>query len=154
MKYIKKYRNLIDSICDFYKVKMYVLPDKKGALHGHAHPNSNVFCMSNRKTLNGLLSSSFHEIGHCIAFRNGKFIPYHNGSYSVEYLKRYAYKAELYVDKWAEKEFYKMFPNKKYQKSYRTKKDKIWLMKYYLNPSKKEKCYDKCYPEKHKLVIW
>lgn len=56
--------------------------------------------------LNGdrqFMSALFHEIQHCINFRNKKYMDYHKGPISVKTWKRWALPAEIYTEVQAEK---------------------------------------------------
>ena len=76
------------------------------------------------------MSVFFHELGHIHAFRNKKWPSYHYvGKINKRKWKLTALKAEVWVDKWAEQEYYKHFPNNVYNQSYRTEEDKNWFRK-------------------------
>ena len=80
-------------------------------------------------------SCVFHELTHILCGREGKYEVYHL-KYHLEskkirnILRRTALRAELYVDKRAEKTMKMMFPDMKYHQSYRTQSEIDWLMKH------------------------
>lgn len=83
-----------------------------------------------------IMSTLFHEIGHCVAFREGKFKAYHYSKSDDRLTKadrlaivRTGLRAEQYVDRWGEKEFKKHFPGERYVRSYRNRSDKTWFHK-------------------------
>ena len=84
-----------------------------------------------------ILSTIFHEIGHIVAKRNGKFKTYHYSNRKVftkkilNSLLKTAFRAEKYVDIWGEKEMKRAFPELKYVKSYRNNVDKKWILNYW-----------------------
>ena len=78
------------------------------------------------------LSTLMHEIGHIVAKREGKFKVYHSVGrvWTRKLVRKYvqtALRAELYVDRWAEREFKKLFPELKYERAYRTKEHRKWF---------------------------
>lgn len=88
------------------------------------------------KTERHVMSTLFHEIGHCVAFREKKFKAYHYGKADERLtaadrmaIVRTGLRAEQYVDKWGEREFRKHFPAERYVRSYRSKEDKTWFHK-------------------------
>jgi hypothetical protein len=85
------------------------------------------------KTRNDIFSTLFHELGHHYCKMNDKFVVFHTDTTDKpnKHMRKHmrdmiktANRAELYVDKWGEKEFYKWYPKLKYIQSYRTKKEK------------------------------
>lgn len=148
-KFLKKLR----STAALYGVKVHVHYDKDPSCGGHAHSNADTICIfyNYSTTQESMLMALFHEIGHCVAFHDGKFLPYHTAKGDETYMKRFALKAELYVDNWAEKEFYRMFPNKTFIRSYRNKEDRDYLLNWIDDGGNSDK---KCYPLKHKHVRW
>lgn len=83
-----------------------------------------------------VMSTLFHEIGHCVAFREGKFKRYHHRKMTENLtledrlaVVRTGLRAEQYVDRWGEAEFKKHFPGEKYVRSYRNTQDKNWFHK-------------------------
>lgn len=81
-----------------------------------------------------LLSTLFHEIGHVVAKRNRRFPFFHNkkldiwNKKQIESYMKVAYRAERYVDQWAEKEFNKWFPDLEFEECYRTDAERKWLL--------------------------
>lgn len=70
-----------------------------------------------------ILSTFFHEVGHVEARKKGKFKVYHSvaefrSRKERMIFNRTALRAELWVEDWAEKEFLKRFPKKKYSRTY------------------------------------
>jgi len=80
------------------------------------------------------VTTIFHELGHIHCLRNNKYPIYHLKRPTTKKLRRdikaTALRAELYVDKWGETECNKHFPKLKYDRAYRSKKDKKWFNKF------------------------
>lgn len=87
----------------------------------------------------------FHELGHGHCQRNGIWKTYHTGPYKNkkgEYIfsKKVArgtiltgFKAECWVDRWAEKEMHKWFPNLDYESAYGSEESRLWLNENHLS---------------------
>lgn len=98
------------------------------------------------KTMRHMFSTLFHEIGHCVAYKERKFKAYHHRKeeHNLTYqdklaIVRTGLRAEQYVDRWGEREFKKYYPNERYARSYRNKEDRTWFHKHVLK--------DYLYPE-------
>lgn len=100
-----------------YKVKVYYSKNLKWA-QGLAHKNSFTVSLYNTNP-ERLISTFFHELGHIDCKRNGKWKVFHtNDRTQIQKFRRTAFKAELWIDKWAEKEMKKWKPNMNYVDSY------------------------------------
>lgn len=78
----------------------------------------------------------FHELGHYHCYRNKIFPAYHRSvrrpkMYSKQAVLSTAFRAEKWVDQWAERECHKYFPNYEWEGSFRTDADRRWLNNYY-----------------------
>ena len=49
------------------------------------------------------ISTVFHEIQHCLNYRNKKYFTYHKGRMTIKMARRWMLPAEIYTDKMAEK---------------------------------------------------
>jgi hypothetical protein len=138
----------IRKIAKHYGVKFRVMNLTNGI--GGTYANNTIFLSTDPrrketwKSKANMFSAFFHELGHHYCTINDKFVFYHQAQFARHKTKRdrkkwvckilkTANRAELYVDKWAEKEFSKWYPNLKYRQAYRTKTDKQWLKEYYLD---------------------
>lgn len=79
-----------------------------------------------------ILSIFFHELGHIVAAATGKWPAYHDplvpsNKKKFLALARTALRAELWVDKWGEREFKKLFPHLPYIQCYRDANDRALL---------------------------
>jgi len=86
-----------------------------------------------RDTLVNMWCNVFHELCHIICAREGIFPLYHSMGYPHLMTKahklavrRTGLRAEVYVDKMAEKIFQAYFPDLTYNQSYRTWQHKAW----------------------------
>lgn len=84
-----------------------------------------------RNPLNVMWGHLFHELCHIICAREGKFPLYHsmNQAKTREHklaIRRTGLRAEVYVDKMAEKLFNSYLPDLKYEKNYRTWTHRAW----------------------------
>jgi hypothetical protein len=118
-------------ICRLYGVN-YRLIKLKGRGGYYDDRNATVYIsVSNLEDRLWILSSIFHEIGHHYCVENGLFKIYHDEKLDnkdeIRAYLRTAYRAELFVDKWAQKEFKIWYPELKYMTCYRTKAEKNWL---------------------------
>ena len=80
------------------------------------------------------LETFFHELGHVRCYRKKIFPAYHrykNKKYTRQAVLSTAFRAERYVDKWAEKECRSWFPNYKWVGCYKTEKERQSLLAYY-----------------------
>lgn len=101
------------------------------------------FNKNSKETCSQFASTVLHEICHIIAYDNKKFWIFHS---CVEPKTRRdrriflqtALRAERYVDKMASEMFSKLFPGKKYDWSYRKKRDIEWFQEYFLNPCRRD----------------
>lgn len=132
-----KTKNNCQKISKIYNVSVYF---KSLTISGYCNSETEqIFIDSNLTDKETIYSVLLHELGHVIAKREGKYPLYHQ-SYKkptkrqAQGIIRTAYRAEKYVDMWAEKEFYKLFPNLEFQESYRTEAERKWLIDEILKP--------------------
>ena len=100
--------------------------------------------LNKNKNRSEYYSTLFHELGHIHCYKNNIWKKYHIVKKRISDLTkeeklgliRTGLKAEVWVDKWAEKEMKKYYPNLKYHQSYRTTSSKKWLHKNYLSKFK------------------
>lgn len=130
-------RQMINSIKKEYNIRTVRIKSIKHC-GGYATEKGEVFVDKDAwNTVSQVLSTVFHEIGHVYCFRNKIWWGYHgfHRSHAKNKKKKRAllataFKAEQWVDKWAEKEMKKHFPDRNYYQSYRTERDRDWLMDY------------------------
>jgi hypothetical protein len=94
-------------------------------ISGHTSSNNASLTISTNQSASYMISTFFHELGHIHCFKTGKWQAFHihkNPRYMSKTEKslylRTAVKAEKWVDKWAEKEMKKHFPQIKYSPGY------------------------------------
>jgi hypothetical protein len=127
------------------KVKFKTLKDCRGVYHYNKNGKKITEVISIDPKQSHILSTFFHELGHSYCTNNGKYPYYHylKGGrwYKGERLYNEAglratistgYRAECYVDSWAEKEMKKQFPNRKYRAGYSQPGAKQWYKIFYL----------------------
>ena len=123
---------ILSYLAELYKVEICFISGS--GLEGCADTANSVifidkFCVKKNASI---YSTFFHELGHIVARREGKFRAFHSISKESslkdarEY-KRTCVAAELYVDKWAEKEMKLHLPYISYSSSYTTANDKKWI---------------------------
>ena len=119
-----------------YNVKVYVtkLPNNR---EGCALPHLNKIWISSKiVNKNDYIFSFFHELQHCLNFKNGKYIKYHDRAVRkrVEWSKatiKVGLKAERYTDKEAYKLLKKYFPKIKIETLPYSNKDNALAFKYF-----------------------
>lgn len=97
----------------------------------------NLFYLEDNKRK--IISALFHELGHMHCYKNNIWYCYHHirdigyTKKNIRRFKKTAYRAESWVDLWAEKEMKKYYPKFKYKHGYLPgNKNAIkWLNKYY-----------------------
>jgi hypothetical protein len=95
---------------------------------------SQIVVNRNEEDVAFFLSVLFHEAGHVHCFRNRIYPAYH-GIWGISMLSKKekravvltGWKAEQYVDRWAEKEMKKHFPKYKFIGTYKGEDDRKWL---------------------------
>lgn len=94
----KSARMLAHVLAENYDVRLlFSLDLKPGTAGGAIASKATILLNPEIKDLD-LYSALFHEIAHCVAYRNGKFVKYHTGKCSKKYLRMIALRAEIYVD--------------------------------------------------------
>lgn len=136
-------------ITKYYGVKLrYFCDYRANAMYGLAHLEKSSIRLNSAIDASeaSFFSALFHEIGHIHCYKNNIWPVYHKRKIDTAALLRAfkltAYKAECWIDKWAEKEMKKHLPSLNYVVSYRPKdkKSKGQLFKYYrpwINKTKK-----------------
>ena len=138
MKFLKEKKINIKSLSKMFDVKYRIMHLKDAS--GYADLSSDTIFIgkffkkkvNKKQELDFFVSTVLHEICHILAKRKGKYSVYHSPTdfvsmYEYKVYKRTALKAELYVDKMAQKICKKLFPNVKYDKCYRTKEHRQFL---------------------------
>lgn len=124
---LKKYRKDIKNVRDFcesYKVKVCFNNSKLGCSFAYpVESRISIHTICFDIGYEELWSSVFHEICHIICYRNNIYKRYHRGVLKYKEYRRQVLRAELYVDRQAEIMFNAYFPNLKFRKAYRSKKD-------------------------------
>lgn len=111
----------IKKLARHYKVRVYFYKKFNG-LGGYYNTQTHSIHIWRGKQDH--LSVFFHELGHHHCNMNGIWPAYHNGFvYTRKKLSAFmltAYKAERWVDRWAQKEMMKFFPKRRYSGYYLT----------------------------------
>lgn len=124
----------LKQLAEFYQVKVKIvsLPDR---WEGRYNVRNQVIEISN--TSRSKLSVFFHELGHHFCKRNNIWPSYHQTGVrsrrQIKKLIRTAYKAECWVDKWAEFQMAIWFPHLKYRRGYDSEEARVWLHTNYLS---------------------
>lgn len=127
---------IISYVTKKFGIKWTAYVDDIGASAWAAPEHGSICVAIMDRSRSHLMSMLFHEICHCIAFRTGKYIGYHDlktkncTRAQVLVYKRTALSAELYVDSMARKLLRKTFPSEVYLRSYTTKESRDWLKLY------------------------
>lgn len=95
--------NKIKALCKYYKIHYQFANLKQFNLAGLAYPYSSLIILDPTLKDNALLTATFHEIQHCLNFRNKKFYNYHKKFRNRKLVKQIALRAEVYTDKEAKK---------------------------------------------------
>lgn len=138
----KSRKQIITELCQMFDVK-YRLVHKK---HEWGWAYSDVFReiieinLDIECTKNVFVSLVLHEISHIVAYRQGRFKKYHADNTitksDIRALIRTAVRAEIYVDKQAEKLMKGLFPGMRFHRSYRTKEEVAWFHEIFLKSYK------------------
>lgn len=132
----KEQQEICRKVCRPLRIRYTV--SKNPLVCGTAVPPLGKIIVSSVGTKNRdqFISALMHEVCHVLAFRNGKYKEVHEFSekklISRKMLASYAknvLNAEIYVDKMAEKMTRELFPNVKYEKAYRGRREQQWLWK-------------------------
>lgn len=91
------------------------------------------------KTREDMLSCFFHELGHIYCYTNKIWRVYHRDRRNKRSVLLTAFKAENWVDKWAEKMFKQKFPDLKFKRSYRTILSKKYIKHFIISNGKTHK---------------
>lgn len=129
LKYCRDFLNTFNVRCRFNKY-MGCLDDKNNvAIYTHKDKNTKI-------TLREFWSTIFHEFCHILCAREGVYKIYHlefrdNKNKRINRaIRRCALRAELYVDKRAEKLMKIFLPDIPFKRAYRTKEDQEYLKEY------------------------
>lgn len=124
MNKIKVYKKIAKQICKGFDVKVtFQNVNHVNKCGGHAFAyDSEIHLRLNKSMKKSIfLSILFHEITHCILYREGKFEDYHSPKLDIFTLKNKIFtglKAEKYTDKRAKILMKKLFPKYKYYAYY------------------------------------
>lgn len=142
-------KEIIKELSKLYKVRVYFYNNRTPGIgyhrynkkHGRFYESIHIY-----EKDDDILSIFFHELGHSYCTHNNKFPSYHklkdgrwiNGNYKrnikgLQNVIRTCYRAECYVDRWADKEMRIWFPDIKYRAGYVGNSDaKNWLNHFHL----------------------
>ena len=129
---------IVRQICTPFGINYEKLKDDAYRGDGVAITEKNLILISERqRTEDQIISLVLHEVMHCLAAKTKKYNVFHNGPFGGEWkvqdlliYRKTALFAELYVDIQAEKAAKKLFPHIRYNRYYRTKRDKAFLRRY------------------------
>lgn len=93
--------NKVKALCKYYEVTCHFASLTQ--LGGVAYPYDSVIVLDTDLTDNMLLTAAFHEIQHCLNYRNKKYFNYHKKRRNKKLAKKIALRAEVYTDKEAKK---------------------------------------------------
>lgn len=139
MRFARDKKNIIKHLSKLYNVKYRLknLKDTGGLANLELEiieVNKEFGMPSKKREMDVFISTIFHEVCHIIATRNRKYAMYHNSDLDsqkdIDLFRRYALRAELYVDKMAQKMCKKLFPKVRYNKTYRSKREREYLKKW------------------------
>lgn len=125
-------KEIIKQLAKAYGVKVSYRRMTKASGYFNAPNRITIDCSPSNQ--DQLLETFFHELGHYYCYHNRKFSIYHRTLTKklhrrrLHALFRTAGRAELYVDKWAERECKKYFPEIEWKGSYRSYSDRAWLV--------------------------
>lgn len=133
---MNKHHKLLHFIAKVYGAKLVIKPDTPANFGAGEYCNytKTVFVFDNDDLVE-MVSVLFHELGHDYCAKNNLWVNYHRRPANFDEVRKLAVRAELWVDKWAEKEYNRIFPNGVqglgYRASYRTKETQQQLKDYY-----------------------
>ncbi len=137
----KNVKQIIIELSKKYRIKVFF--NKRKNLNGEARFWRRSISINENNSPTDMLSIFFHEVGHVYCFDNNLWISYHNPKNYYDYTDREkqlifktAIRAEKWIDKWAEKEMKKHFPDIKYYGVYNDKD----VVKSFREDLKKELC--------------
>lgn len=115
----------LKAIAKKHRVKMLIKLDEHGleGAYGYAYSwrsKIKVF-YSSRSSNRQIISVVFHEIAHCLNYRDKKFVAYHSGKTDPDNLRKILYtglKAERYTDNRARKMIKSYHPVTPYMEGY------------------------------------
>ena len=123
MKPSKQVIKTAHALCKKFKVKLHMQKGltKKWDIAGHAHCWTGDIYIDTTLDIIEFTTTLFHEIQHCLNYRNKKYYNYHKGNASKKDLRRLGLRAEIYTDIQAKK-LAKSFGFTNYQRSYKNNK--------------------------------
>lgn len=134
-------RQIIQELAKEYRVRVFFTKNMKSRGLARYWRRSISLCAIQPPRI--MISTFFHELGHVYCYDNGLWASYHNEippikmSYrEKQLLYRTALRAERWVDKWAEHEMSKHYPELKYYTTYNDDE----VVKDFLKSIKKELC--------------
>ena len=136
-------KEIIQKLAKQYRVRVYFTKNLKSRGLARYWRRSISICAEQSAT--EMISTFFHELGHIYCYDNGLWLNYHNETPAIkmserekQLLYRTAVKAERWIDKWAEIEMLKHFPEIKYYTTYKDKE----VVKDFIKSIKEELCID------------
>lgn len=115
----------LKAIAKKFGVKMIIQRDEEGleGAYGYAYSWRGFIKVfySSKSTNRRIISVVFHEIAHCLNYRDGKFLAYHSGKTDADNLRKILYtglKAERYTDNRARKMIESYSPATPYMDGY------------------------------------
>lgn len=132
----------IKAICKYYGVDVEFMKYSYGCCGFSDYTNFKIRITPKafRHGRGVLLITTFHELGHIYCYINSIYKKYH---YSKPYnkltkkdkkaVRLTGFKAECFVERWAEKEMKKYYPSMKYRAYYGNEESKKWLRENHLN---------------------
>ena len=101
----KRGRQKVKDLCKQYGVKCRIKRLSANGAIGWCWPYESRVVLEKHIKDDRLYNIVFHEIAHCLNYRNKKYARYHGKRYgrSLKYLRKFALRAEVYTDYVAKK---------------------------------------------------
>jgi hypothetical protein len=104
-------KNKLYFIAKSYDCKVRFYSEPKEGVTGCYDPATKSIWINTWYGTTDSISTFFHELGHHYCTTNQIYKQYHAEDCNPQTMLRFCWRAESYVDKWAEKLFYNYFPN-------------------------------------------
>lgn len=108
-------------IAKHYKVRIFYSKTPSPGVAGYRNSKKSfTINLVNCNTPEKIITCFFHELGHIYCIRHGLWRSFHEmeSGKNISKVRRTALKAELWIDKWAQTEMNKWFPEIGYSGSY------------------------------------
>jgi hypothetical protein len=127
----KRFRRLLEGIAGAYGAKLSFKEVKDESMADIAPSKADITLYMGTSSRRAELSNLFHEIGHLVDYRSGKFPGFYGPNPTKKYLSKYALQAELHADRTGAREMKKLFPTVRFMYTYKHKRWQKYLKLYY-----------------------